>query len=126
MLVRKARNDAPSWCTRNEAKLQQVWLIHILNRLGVFAGAGCQCIQPNRPAVELLDDRQQQIAVGLIETDMINLQRVQRRLSDFARNHAIGLHLGIVTHALEQAIDDAWRATSAASNFLDTSLICWR
>ena len=83
MLVSKARHNTPSRSTRNEAKLQQVWLVHILNRLRVFTRAGGQRIQPDRAAIELLDDRQQQVAVGLIEADMVDLQRIQGRLSYF-------------------------------------------
>src|SRR6266571_4475104 len=125
MLVSKARHNTPSWSTRNEAKLQQVWLVHILNCLRIFAGAGGQRIQPDRATIELLDDRQQQVAIGLIETDMVNLQRIQGRLSYFPRNHAVGSYLRIVTHALEQAVHDTRRATGASGNFINALFVGW-
>src|SRR5207302_7509288 len=104
MLVRKACHNTASRSTRDKAKLQQVWLIHILNCLRVLARARGQSVQSDWAAIELLDNRQQQVAIGLIETDMIDLQRIQCRLSNASRNHAIGSHLCIVTYTLEQAV----------------------
>src|SRR6266700_6149653 len=123
MLVSKARHNTPSRSARNEAKLQQVWLVHILDCLGVFTGAGGQRIKAYGTAIELLDDRQQKVAIGLIETDMVDLQCIQCSLSYFPRNHAVGSYLCIVTHSLEQAVHDTRRATGASGNFIDALFV---
>src|SRR5271157_5444807 len=114
MLIGKACHNTPSRRTRNEAELQQVWLVYILDCLRVFAGAGCQRVQSDGAAVELLDDGEQQVAVGLVESDVVDLQRIQGSLSNYPRNHAIGPHLRVVTHSFEQAVHDTRCATGAS------------
>ena len=41
----------------DEAELQQVGLVDVLDRVGLFAERDRECRETNRPAVEALDDR---------------------------------------------------------------------
>src|SRR5579885_3428413 len=90
MLIGQASHHAPTRGTRDKTELQEIWLIDILNRLAILAGTGGQGIKTNRAAIEFLNDRQEEIAIGLVQADFINLQSIERLLSYFFRNHAIG------------------------------------
>src|SRR5579875_1389501 len=80
MLVGEARSDATTGCAGDEAELQQVGFVDILDGLWVFAGTGSQRFQTDGTATELLDDGKQQIAVGLVEAQFVDFQSVQRCL----------------------------------------------
>ena len=94
--------------------MQQVRLVDILNRLRVFAGAGGKRIQPHRPAVEFLDDGEQQVAVGLVEADFVDFQGVEGCPGYGPGDDAVGFDLRVVAHTFEQAVDDTGGAARAA------------
>jgi len=78
--IGKTRGNATARRARNKAQLQQVWLVHIFNRLRVLARTRGKCIQPHRPAIELLYNGEQQVSISLVKSDLIYLQRIERRL----------------------------------------------
>src|SRR5438128_1827600 len=119
MLICRGHGYAPARRTRNETQLQQVGLIDVFNCLRVFAGAGCKGIQANGTAGKLLNNGEQEITVRLVEANLVNLQRVQGRFSYIPGNDPIGFYLRVVTHALEQAIDDTRGAAGATGDFFD-------
>src|SRR5712692_2490000 len=123
MFVGQARGDAAAGGAGDEAQLQQVGFVDILDGFGVFAGAGGQRVQADGAAVEFLDDGQQQVAVGLVEADVIDFQRVQGCHRYLARDYAVGSHLGVVAHALKQAVDDTRGAACPARDFFDALLV---
>jgi hypothetical protein len=53
--------------------LQQERLIHVFDCLRVFAGAGRKGIQANGTTTELLDNGEQEITVGLVKADLVDL-----------------------------------------------------
>ena len=73
MLICRRHSYAPTWCTCNEAQLQQEGLINVFDCLRVFAGAGCKGIQANGTTTELLDNGEQEITVGLVKADLVDL-----------------------------------------------------
>src|ERR1700730_3409218 len=105
VFISEARGDATAWGARDKAQLQQVGFVNVFDGFGVFAGAGGQRVQADGAAIEFLDDGQQQVAVGLVEADMIEFQRFQGCLRYLSCDDAVCAHLGIVAHALEQAVD---------------------
>src|SRR5579859_1705205 len=123
VFVGEACDDATAWGACDEAELQQVGFVDILDGFGVFTGAGGQRVQADGATIELLDDGQQQVAVGLVEADLVDLQRCQGRLSHLACDDAVGAHLGIVAHALEQAVDDTRGAARAACDLFNALFI---
>src|SRR6266566_3047757 len=125
MLICRRHGYAPTGCTGNETQLQQVRLIDVFNCLRIFAGAGRKGIQANGTATELLDNGEQEIAVGLIEADLVDFQRIQGRSGYIPGNDAVGFYLSVVTHAPEQAVDDTRSTACAACDLLDAVHLGW-
>ena len=76
-----------------------------------------QRIHSNRPAVELLDDRQKNLPIHLIEAGGIDRQPCQRLLSHRLGDAALGLDLSIVPDPLDQPVHDARSPARPAGNF---------
>ena len=68
---------------------------------------------PDRPAAELLDDRQQQPAVDLVESVPVHLEHLQRPSATSLRDAAVGAHLRVVAHPAQQPVRHARRAARA-------------
>ena len=99
MLVGVARRDAAARRAHHEALLDQVRLDHVLDRAALLAERRREALDADRTAVELLDDRQQELAVHDVEAERIDVEHVERRLRHLIGDAAAGLHLGIVAHA---------------------------
>ena len=99
-----------------EADLQQVGLVDVLDRVGLLADRGRQRVHAHRAAAELLDDREQQLAVDLVEAVGVDLEQRQRVVGHRRGDGAVGAHLGEVAHAAQQAVRDARRAAAAAGD----------
>ena len=101
-----------------EAKLQQVGLDHIHDGVGLLADAGGQRVEPNGPAVELVDQRVEHAAVQVVQPQFVNLEQRQRLVRHLGGDAAIGAHLGIVAQAPQQAQRHTRGAAGAAGNRL--------
>ncbi len=66
----------------DQAALQQVRLVDILDRVLLLSDRRGQRGEPHRAAGELLADRAQDLPVEPIEPDVVDLQQVERRLGD--------------------------------------------
>jgi hypothetical protein len=53
----------------------------------------------------------------VIETALVDVQQVQRHVGHGLGDVALGAHLGVVTHAAQQAVGDARRTTGTAGDF---------
>src|SRR5437870_5569951 len=100
MLISGTHGDTSSRRACDKAELQQIGLVYVLYRLCIFASASSQRIESNGTTIKFLDDREQHIAVGLVQPDLINLHRIKRGLSYVPRNHTVSLDLSIVTYSL--------------------------
>ncbi|MCY1425097.1 hypothetical protein D9M71_408770 [compost metagenome] len=84
----------------------------------LFADGCSQVVHAHRAAVELLDHGQQQATVRMVETTLVDIQQVQRHVSHGLGDLALAAHLGVVTHAAQQAVGDARRATGTTGDLV--------
>ena len=61
-----------------EAELQQVRLVDVLDRVGLLAERDGEGRQPDRPAAELERDRLEELAVDALEPLLVDLEQLQR------------------------------------------------
>src|ERR1035441_5011213 len=74
-------------------------------------------VQPHRPAIVLLDDREHQIAIDLIEAVLVHAKHGQRVARYPQRDVALRANFSIVADAPQQSIRDARRAPAASRDF---------
>src|SRR5947209_2617331 len=67
MIVGALRDNATTRCAGNEPELEQVRLVNVKDRVGLFARCGSDGIQAHRPAIELVYDRAQYPTVAVIK-----------------------------------------------------------
>ena len=77
MLAAELGHDPAARRALEEAELEQVRLVDVLDRLGLLAERDRERREADRPAAELLDDRAQQLAVEALEPRLVDLE--QRR-----------------------------------------------
>ena len=106
-----------------EAELEQVRLVDVLDRLRLLAERDGERREPDRPAAELLDDAAQELAVEPLEAGAVDLEQRERLLGDLRRDDALVAHLGDVAHAAQDAVRDARRAARAAGDELGGVLV---
>src|SRR5213594_3070681 len=95
------------------ALLQQVWLVHVLDRLGVLADRGGEGLQTDRTSAELVGDRAQQAAVALVESGVVHLERGERFARDREGDIAVVSYLRVIPYPFEPAIRDPWCSAGA-------------
>ena len=74
MLVGQTRHDAPAGRALQEADLQQIRFVHVLDRVDLFAEHGGDCVYPDRAAIKSLDDRAQQLSIDVIKALLVDIQ----------------------------------------------------
>src|SRR5678815_1670589 len=99
MLVGVAGGDAAARGAHHEALLDQIRLDHVLDRAALLAERRCEALDADRTAVELLDDRQQELAVHHVEAERVDVEHVEGRLGHFVGDAAAGLYFRKVAHA---------------------------
>src|SRR5882762_7329336 len=80
VLIGEHGSHAPSGSAVQEADLDQKRFIDFLDSIGLFRERGGQRVHSDRAALILLDDRQKELAVHLIEAVLIDFQHLQRGL----------------------------------------------
>ncbi len=109
---RRGRGPAASGAL-DQPLLQQVGLVHVLDRVLLLADRDRERREPDGPTVELDADRPQDLAVEPVEPLLVDLQQVERAMRGVGAHHAVEPHLRVVAHALEQAVGHA-RGPAAA------------
>ena len=112
------RDRAPARRALDEAELQQVRLVDVLDRVRLLAERRGERREADRPAVELVGDRAQQLARLAVEALLVDLEQLERLARDLGRDRALVAHLGDVAHAAEDAVRDARRAARAPRDLL--------
>src|SRR5690606_21543993 len=115
------RGDAPPGRALQEAFLDQVRLVDLLDGAGILAYRDGQVRQPGRAAAELLDERQQDAGVHVVEAVFVHVERIEGAVGDLRRDTAVALDLREVARAAEQTVGDA-RRTPAAARDLEGAL----
>src|SRR4051812_12198650 len=99
-----------------EAALEQVRLVHVLDRVGLLGDGDRERREPDRAALELLADRAQDVAVEPVEPGVVDLEQVERLLGHIAVDASGVPHLREVAHTLQQAVGHARRPARARGN----------
>ena len=131
VLAPELRHDAAARRALQEAELEQVRLVDVLDRVRLLADRGGERREADRAAVELLDDRPQQRAVDALEPALVDLEQVERLARDLGRDRAL---MRAPRRSRAPAAGAGWRCaacrasgaaiSSAASPSISTSRIC--
>jgi hypothetical protein len=98
--------------------LHEEWLVHFFDRIRIFADGCTNRVQANRSAIELLDDRPNDARIHVVEAERVDVEQRERLVRDVLGDHAVSLHLRVVTHAAEQAVGDPRRAARAPGDLV--------
>src|SRR2546430_16882692 len=88
MSAAEVGDDAAPRRALDEAELEEVGLVDVLDRLLLLAEGDRERGEPDRPAAELDRDRLQQLAVGALEADRVDLVQLERLEGDLERDRA--------------------------------------
>lgn len=91
--------------TGEEADLHEIRLADIFDGRSLFADSGRNSVDPDRTAIEFMNDRLQDLIIQIIKSDLIDMKRSQRLCGNIRRDRA-PLHLRKVSDALQKAIRD--------------------
>src|SRR5918912_3068268 len=106
-------DDAAARRALDEPELEEVRLVDVLDRLLLLAEGDGERREPHRPAAELDRDRLEQLAVGALEADRVDLVELERLVGDLERDRALVAHLGDVSNAAQDPVRDARRPAGA-------------
>ena len=81
----RLRGRAAARRALDQAALEQVRLVDVLDRVLLLADRDRERREPDRAAAELLADRAQDLAVEAVEALVVDLEQVERRLAAPAR-----------------------------------------
>ena len=109
---------APSCRAGDEAKLNEVGLDHILERVARLAEARGERLDPDRAAAVEVGDHHQVAPVHRVEAETVDLQPVERAVGDLRVDRVGARGMGEVAHPAKQAAGDARRAAAAAGDFM--------
>src|SRR5690606_9252335 len=78
------------------------------NGVGLLARGGSERVDADRTPLELLDYRQHDPAIHLIESELVDLEQLECRVGDLVGDRRGTANLRDVTYPLEQPVGDAW------------------
>src|SRR6266581_4894844 len=103
----------------HEADLDQVRLVHVLDRLGLLRQRYGDGVEPDRAPLELLDQRLEQAAVERLQAEIVDVEHRESGARGLDRRAAVAANLGVVAHAPQQAVCDAGCAAGAPGDLRD-------
>src|SRR6266700_3138675 len=107
MIVSQSGGYPTARSTVKETNLDKEGLIDLFQRLLFLRQRGGQSAESHRSSVEFFDDGQQQPAVHLVKTMLVDFKHLQRRLRCGFVNAALAAHLGKVAYTTQQTVRDA-------------------
>ncbi len=116
VFIRQQGGDPSSWRAVQKTDLDEERFVDFLNGVGLFREGGGERVYPHRPALIFLDDGQQQLAVDVIETVLVDLEHLQGGLRRRFVNLPAAANLGVVPNAAKKAICDAGCPARAAGD----------
>src|SRR5215212_851097 len=114
MPVSPVRGDPAPWGPLYEAALEQVRFVDVLHGVARLAEGHGDGADADRAAVELINDEPEVVPVGPVESELVHTLHVERSVGCLLVDLALTHDLGVVAHPLEEPVDDAWRAATAA------------
>src|SRR5581483_10173382 len=104
-IVESQRGSGPSArCPVQKSELDQIGLVDFLDRVGLFGYRGGNRAEAYRTAPVLLENREHDLLVNIVEAEAVHFKQVQGGLGHFAGDAAIGADLRVIAHAAEQAV----------------------
>src|ERR1041385_2381109 len=123
MFVSERRRHAATRRPVQKTDLNQIRFNNLFYRIFLLGNRRGNGAQPHGPAVEFLDDRQQQFSIHFIETVRVDFHAIQRVICDFLVDTSVVIHFSVVPHATQQTIDYTWRAPRATRNFTRAAVV---
>src|SRR3982751_2624420 len=96
MAICLRRGNTPARRTLQKSVLDEERLVDFLERARILADRGGDGADADRPAVELLDDGLEDARVHVVESELIDLEELQRVGGDFAIDYSARAYLGEV------------------------------
>jgi len=116
MSERAPGGDSAARRPLDQAALEQVGLVHILDRVLLLADDDGQGRQPDWAAFELLANRAQDVPIEAIQTLLVDLEQIECRLSRLRSDDTAAANLGVIAHALEQPVGHPRRTATAGGD----------
>ena len=101
----------------DEAFLDEVGFVHILDRTCVFTHSGSNGVESDRTSTELINDGQQQFIIYLIETESIDIECLEGILGYLEIDLTVALDLREIAHTAQESIRDT-RRSSGTTGYL--------
>src|SRR5262249_39695094 len=126
--VRERRRHATLRRPLEKSLLDQERLVDVLDRVPPLAHRRGERVDPDRPAAELVDDREEERAGPLVESRLVDrrqpkpvpglaaVEQTTRVAGHGAVDETGRAHLGEVAHATEEAVRDPRGAARAGSD----------
>src|SRR5438046_2116826 len=118
VLAAELRHDPAARRPLQEAELEQIRLVDVLDRVGLLAERDRKGGEPDRAAVESLHHRAQESAVDPLEPALVDLHQVERLARDRRRNGALVPDLGDVPNTAQDPVRDPRRSARAAGDLV--------
>src|SRR5207245_9150330 len=118
MLLGELGRHSPARSAIYDTYLKQIRLDDIFNCIFLFVNRRGQGADADRPALELFNNRYEQLAIHLVETVSINLHSIERIIRDFVRDASFVIDFGVVTNTPQQTVTDSRSAACALRNVL--------
>ena len=123
MFVGDACGDPPPGGSLEITFLDEIGFVNILEGGFLLPDGRRQIVYSHRTALELVDERQQNRPIHLIESPMINLQQGQGRQGHLPVYQSPGLNLGLIPDTAEKAVGDPRGSPGAACHLLRPLLV---
>ena len=122
---------APSGGAVQETILQKIRFVNVLQSTGIFPDSSGQSFQTYRSSLEVLDQSQKNPPVNLVQTVLIDFQKIQGKRSYIVSNSAVVFYLSKIPDSFEETIGktggvprDRLAPAAAPSGSISTSRTC--
>lgn len=117
MFIGQFRYFTATRSTLQETFLYQERFINLFDGACIFTQSRSNSRQAYRTAFEFIDNRTKYLIVYLIQTVLVNVERLERKISDFRIDTARTFHLRKVSYTTQQSIGNTRRTPASACDF---------
>lgn len=113
MLVSERCGHAAARCALDESLHDEERLVHLLDGSGILADGRSYRRHSHGTPAELVDDGQENLIVGFIESVLVDIQSLESHLRYLARDASVALYLRKVAHTAQQRVGYSGRSAAA-------------
>src|SRR5215203_1424559 len=106
----------------DEAALQQVWLVYVLDGVACLSQGHGDGADADGTAIELVDYEPEIVPVSPVEAELVHALHLERGVGRLLVDLALAHHLGVVSYPLEEPVHDTRRAAAAAGELARAAL----